>query len=393
VRRKILVLIVTFALVMAVFQPAGAAPSGVAPILDADSPSAIPGRFIVVFKDGTSRGDKRAAMQRALAQGAEVRFVYAAALDGFAASLPGKALTGLAHNPQVEYIEADQTVTADTTQTNATWGLDRSDQRYLPLNGTYRYQYTGAGVTAYIIDTGINITHTDFGKRAKYGWDFVDNDATASDCNGHGTHVAGTVGGSTYGVAKGVTLIAIRVLNCSGSGSTSTVIAGINWVTSHHTAGAKAVANLSLGGNPSTSLDSAVKNSIADGVVYAVAAGNNNSNACNYSPARVANAITVGATTSTDARAWYSNYGTCLDLFAPGSSITSDWKSSNTATAILSGTSMSAAHVTGVAALYLQSHTATPGQVRNAIVNGASSGVVRSPGGGSPNKLLYALLP
>jgi subtilisin family serine protease len=217
-------------------------------------------------------------------------------------------------------------------------------------------------------------------------------DTNPDDCNGHGTHVAGTVGGTTYGVAKGVSLVAVRVLNCSGSGTTSGVIAGINWVTSNHTTG-KAVANMSLSGSVSTSLDTAVKNSVVDGVVYAVAAANNNRDACKFSPARVPEAITVGATTSTDARASYSNYGKCLDLFAPGSSITSAWYTSNSATNTISGTSMASPHVAGVAALYLEGHSGTPQQVRDAIVAAATAGVVGNAGRSSPNLLLYSLVP
>ncbi len=245
-------------------------------------------------------------------------------------------------------------------------------------------------MTAYIIDTGIRFSHNEFGGRAVSGFDAVDG-GSADDCHGHGTHVAGTVGGTTYGVAKGVALVAVRVLDCSGSGSTSGVIAGVNWVTSNHTA--KAVANMSLGGSPSTSLDTAVTNSIASGVVYAIAAGNSNRDACKFSPARTPNAITVGATTSTDARASYSNKGTCLDLFAPGSSITSAWYTGNTATNTISGTSMATPHVAGVAALYLQGHTATPQAVRDAIVNAATANVVGNAGRGSPNRLLYSLIP
>jgi aqualysin 1 len=391
--RKVFILIITIALGFSAFQPAFAAPGGLAPIYAADSPTAIPGHYIIVFKAATPAAEKAAAIDHAQGLGAEVHFVYSDALNGLAATLPTAALKGLRRNPRVDYLETDQVVTADAAQADASWSLDRIDQHRLPLNEIYSYNYTGLGVRAYIIDTGINIAHTEFGGRAAYGWDFVGNDGTAGDCNGHGTHVAGTVGGATYGVAKGVSLVAVRVLTCSGSGTVSTVIAGIDWVTSRHAAGAKAVANMSLGGNPSTSLDSAVKNSIADGVLYVVAAGNNRASACNYSPGRVPAALTVGATNWNDARTAYSNFGSCLDLFAPGSSITSAWKGSTTATNTLSGTSMATAHVTGVAALYLQGHTATPQQVRDAIVSGATSGVVSSPGSGSPNKLLYSLLP
>ena len=388
-KRTLFVLIV---LALTISGSSTASAQGEAPILGADSATAIPGRYIVVFKPGTPAADVSAAAEHARGGGGQVDFVYESALVGFAGQLPEQALFGLSHNPNIEFIEADQVITIDTTQSPATWGLDRIDQRNLPLNNSYTYNVTGAGVKAYIIDTGIRITHNQFGGRATYGRDFVDNDSTASDCNGHGTHVAGTVGGSTYGVAKGVSLVAVRVLNCSGSGTTSGVIAGIDWVTSQHTTG-KAVANMSLGGSPSTALDNAVRNSIADGVVYAIAAGNSNSNACNFSPARTAEAITVGATTSSDARASYSNKGSCLDLFAPGSSITSSWNSSNTATNTISGTSMATPHVTGVAALYLQGHNATPLQVRNALVGAATPNKVTNPGSNSPNLLLYSLVP
>src|SRR5215216_1935518 len=387
--RFVLTVVSMLALTMSVSSVAGA--KGEAPILGADSATAIPGRYIVVFKPGTPAESVSAEAENARGLGAQVDFVYESALTGFAGNIPEQALLGLSHNPNVDFIEADQVITIDTTQSPATWGLDRIDQHNRPLTNSYTYNYTGTGVTAYIIDTGIRISHNQFGGRASYGYDFVGNDSNADDCNGHGTHVAGTVGGSTYGVAKGVSLKAVRVLNCSGSGTTSGVIAGINWVTSQHTTG-KAVANMSLGGGASSALDTAVRNSIADGVVYAIAAGNSNANACNYSPARVAEAITVGATTSSDARASYSNIGSCLDLFAPGSSITSAWISSNTATNTISGTSMATPHVTGVAALYLQGHSASPQQVRDAIVNGATQNVVGNAGSGSPNRLLYSLV-
>ncbi len=245
---------------------------------------------------------------------------------------------------------------------------------------------------AYVIDTGIRFSHSQFGGRAVSGYDSVDG-GSADDCNGHGTHVSGTIGGSTYGVAKGVTLVGVRVLNCQGSGSNSGVIAGINWVTTNHLAGQPAVANMSLGGSASSALDTAVQNSIADGVTYAVAAGNENTNACNGSPSRVANALTVGATTRTDARASFSNYGTCVDVFAPGQDITSAWLTNDTSTNTISGTSMATPHVVGVAALYLQGNTgASPATVSNAITSTATTGQLTSIGTGSPNRLLYSLL-
>jgi subtilisin family serine protease len=222
----------------------------------------------------------------------------------------------------------------------------------------------------------------------------VGDGQNGNDCHGHGTHVSGTIGGAVYGVAKGVSLHAVRVLDCGGSGSYAGVIAGVDFVTSHHQAGVSAVANMSLGGPPSTALDNAVANSINDGVTYAIAAGNSSANACNYSPARVAAAVTVGASTSSDRRSSFSNYGACLDLFAPGSSITSAWNTSDTATNTISGTSMAAPHTAGVAALYLEAHPgSTPLQVRNALVDNATSGKLKAVGAGSPNLLLYSLLP
>lgn len=339
-------------------------------------------RYIVVFKDQV--GDVDAEIERGTRGfGAQVHYRYYRALKGFAATLPAPALEGLSRNPNVAYIEADGEVTAWATQSNATWGLDRIDQRALPLNGTFGYTRTGTGVRAYIIDTGIRFDHSEFGGRAVSGYDAVDG-GTADDCNGHGTHVAGTVGGTTYGVAKAVTLVAVRVLNCSGSGTTSGVIAGIDWVTADHLGTSPAVANMSLGGGASTSLDAAVSNSISDGVTYAVAAGNGNragiaQDACKYSPARVAAAMTIGATDKTDKKASWSNYGTCVDWFAPGVGITSAWYTSSIATNTISGTSMATPHTAGVAALYLQGNPgASPAAVRQALYDATTKGIVTS---------------
>ena len=376
-------------------------------LVQADGPPAgtlIPGQYIVVLKDDLvmSASVSAVAAEMAATYGGELFYTYDAALNGFAITVPLEksafAVAGLSQDERVELVEQDtivaiaETDAVDATQTGAPWGLDRINQRNPPLNGAFSYTKTGAGVKVYIIDTGIRTSHNQFGGRASYGYDAVDGSLPADDCNGHGTHVAGTVGGSTYGVAKGVSLIAVRVLNCSGSGSNSGVIAGINWVTNQKQANPTipAVANMSLGGSASSALDAAVNNSINAGVTYAIAGGNSNANACNYSPARVGAAITVGATTSTDARASYSNYGTCLDLFAPGSSITSAWYTSNTALNTISGTSMATPHVAGVAALYLQGTTnVLPSTVASALTTNATPNVVTSRGTGSPNRLLF----
>jgi subtilisin family serine protease len=340
--------------------------------------------FIVVLRDSVSNASPVAA-EHAHRFGADVTYVYNDALKGYAARMAPGQLAGLQADARVASVERDGEMTATaTTQSGATWGLDRIDQRTLPLSGTFTYTSTGAAVKAYVIDTGIRTTHSQFGGRAINGADAVDGSLPAADCNGHGTHVAGTIGGSAYGVAKSVTLVAVRVLDCNGSGSVSGVIAGINWVTADHQAGQPAVANMSLGGSGSTALDTAVRNSIADGVSYAVAAGNGNpggiaQDACKSSPARVGEAMTVGATNSSDAKASWSNYGTCVDWFAPGVGITSAWNSSDSATNTISGTSMATPHTTGVAALYLQSNPGgSPATVRDALYAKTTKGIVTS---------------
>lgn len=372
---------------------AAPAPATGAPSLQGGAGQPIPDQYIVVFN---SRAADVPGLARQLvsASGGELRFTYEHAIRGFSARLSAAAAAAIARNPNVAYVEADQLMTAVGTQANATWGLDRVDQRALPLSSSYTYSNDGSGVRAYIIDTGIRLTHDDFGGRAATGYDAITAGGTADDCNGHGTHVAGTVGGSTWGVAKGATLVAVRVLDCGGSGTNSGVIAGVDWVTANHVK--PAVANMSLGGGASTALDDAVANSIAAGVSYALAAGNGDfigrqQDACTRSPARVPEGITIGATNSSDAKASWSNYGDCVDFFAPGVSITSAWYTSNTATNTISGTSMAAPHVAGAAALYVHANpAASPQQVRDALYAMTTKGIVTSSSTAN-NHLLYTL--
>ena len=362
---------------------AARAPGG-APLLSAAPGRGIEGQYIVVLNDGANPRSVAAIA------GVTPHHVYTAALNGFSATLNAGQLNALQRQEGVSYIEEDQVARASATQSGATWGLDRVDQRDLPLNSTYNYTPTGAGVNAYIIDTGILTTHNEFGGRAVAGYTAINDGKGSSDCNGHGTHVAGTVGGSVYGVAKGVKLYAVRVLDCAGSGSNSGVIAGMDWVANNHVK--PAVANMSLGGGASTATDDAVNRMHNAGVTVVVAAGNENQNACNVSPARAANAITVGSTTNTDARSSFSNFGTCVDIFAPGSNITSAWYTGNTATNTISGTSMASPHTAGVVALYLQgTPSATPAGVATALVDNSTLNKVTSAGTGSPNRLLHSI--
>ena len=364
----------------------------------------VAGQYIVVLKPqaasiaGENRLTARASQigaRIAAEYRAEITQTYDHVLRGFAVKADDAALAKLLADPRVEYVEEDGYVSATATQAGATWGLDRVDQRNLPLNTTYVYNRTGAGVHAYIIDTGMLTTHTQFAGRVGNGAYAINDGRGVTDCNGHGTHVAGTVGGATWGVAKSVILHPVRVLDCTGSGAWSGVIAGMNWVAANRIR--PAVANMSLGGGLNTSVNAAVQTMANAGVTVVVAAGNDNANACNYSPASAAAAITVGATASNDARSIWtggqaSNYGACLNIFAPGTAIRSAWYTSTTATNTISGTSMASPHVAGAAALYLQTHpTAAWNTVLNALVTTGTPNKVTGAGTGSPKRLLYTL--
>ena len=380
--------------------------SKAAELLLVDSSKAIKDNYIVVFntpsvlnlQDVSALADFSTQQANILATNYDISVVknFGSALNGVLINANAKQIAELQNDPKIKYIEQDQmmsispVIEANSNQGNPTWGLDRIDQRDLPLDNNYHYDFDGSGVTAYVVDTGVLTSHNEFGGRASSGYDFIDNDFDATDCNGHGTHVAGTIGGSSYGVAKNVNIVGVRVLNCSGSGSNSGVISGITWVKNN--ASGPSVANMSLGGGASQATDDAVNAAVAAGISFVVAAGNDNSNACNYSPARAANAVTVGSTTSSDSRSSFSNYGTCLDIYAPGSSITSAWYTSNSATNTISGTSMAAPHVAGVAAVYLnQTPTMTPAQVTSLLTTRGSGGKVSDAKTGSPNTLLFSL--
>jgi hypothetical protein len=348
----------------------------------------VPGSYIVVLKDEAEGRVRALADQLARAHGGRVAATYERALRGFSAQMNEAAAEALAHNPAVDYVEEDGVVELAATQPNAPWGLDRIDQRPLPLSNTYTYANDGAGAHAYVIDSGIRTTHTEFGGRASVAFDNVGDTQNGQDCFGHGTQVSAVIGGSTYGVAKGVQLHAVRVFSCTNTSSLTKIIGGVDWVTTNHLS--PAVALLSVSSGASTSLDTAVRNSISSGVTYAVAAGNLNLDAGTRSPSRVTEAITVGATDATDLRASFSNFGSVLDLFAPGVDVpTANW-SSDTATTVESGTSLAAAHAAGVAARYLSGNPQeTPAEVSASLTGNATQGAVIDPGAGSPNRLLY----
>ncbi|QXC59986.1 S8 family peptidase [Aquihabitans sp. G128] len=379
------------ALAAAAFAFALAAPAAQATPAAPTAPDPV-SKVIVLLKPGATADAAATADRQLEPLGGRATTVFSKAVKGYATSLTASQAAALRSDSRVQGVYPDQIVHIAATEPGAPWGLDRIDQRTRPVSGSYDYGTTGSGVKAYVIDTGIRATHADFGGRASTGTDTIDGGA-ADDCNGHGTHVAGTIGGTTYGVAKQASLIAVRVLDCQGSGATSGIISGIDWVVANHQAGQPAVANLSLGGAANAPLDAAIQSMVNDGISVSVAAGNETQDACKVSPARTASAITVGASDANDAAATFSNWGTCVDLFAPGVNVLSSSNGSDTATATLSGTSMASPHVAGAAARYLQSNPgATPAQVESALKANSTKDIVTGTSGGGSKSILCSLL-
>ncbi|MET9319042.1 S8 family peptidase [Streptomyces sp. NPDC003038] len=347
--------------------------------------------YVVVLKDSTSRAPTRALAAEAADHGDQVGTVYDAVLNGFAVRTTPARAAVLAADPRVASVEPDTQFRTTDSQPQAPWGLDRIDQRELPLDGSYTYASKAEGVTVYIVDTGINIGHQEFGGRARAGYNGVFLESSG-DCNGHGTHVAATAGGATYGVAKGASLVAVKVADCRGRGRLSAMVGGLDWMVKDATAApaTRAVANMSMSGRRSYALDAAVARAVAAGITFTVAAGNDDRDACAGSPSRVPEAVTVGATDAADHRAGFSNHGPCVDLSAPGVGVVSAWKGSTTAAARASGTSMAAPHAAGVAALILAGGTArTPAQVSQALVRSAVPDRITALPAGTRNLLLH----